>query len=94
MCKNGFVKQKFVSAMVFFRYNVLNVNPLKCVSMSNQECKIRSEIINVNSNEPLFYRYSILANKCSGICNNINDSYTKLYVPDVVKNLNVRVFII
>ena len=94
MCKNGFVKQKFVSAMVFFRYNVLNVNPLKCVSMSNQECKIRLEITNVNSNEPLFYRYSILANKCSGICNNINDSYTKLYVPDVAKNMNVRVFII
>ena len=89
-----FVKQKFVSAMVFFRYNVLNVNPLKCVSMSNQECKIRLEIINVNSNEPLFYRYSILANKCSGICNNINDSCIKLYVPDVVKNMNVRVFII
>ena len=51
-----FVKQKFVSAMVFFSYNVLNVNPLKCVSMSNQECKIRLEIININSNEPRFYR--------------------------------------
>ena len=89
-----FVKQKFFSAMVFFSYNVLNVNPLKCVSMSNQECKIILEIININSNEPIFYRYSIFANKCSGICNNINDSYTKLYVPDVVKNMNVRVFII
>ena len=89
-----FVKPKFVSAMVFFSYNVLNVTPLKCVSMSNQECKIRLEIININSNEPIFYRYSIFANKRSGICNNINDSYTKLYVPDVVKNMNVRVFII
>ena len=25
--------------------------------MNNQECKIRSEIINANSNEPLFYHF-------------------------------------
>ena len=35
----GFVKQIFVSAMVF-SCDVLNVKPLKCVSMNNQECKI------------------------------------------------------
>ena len=60
--------------------------------MSNQECKIRSEIINVNSNEPLFYPDSIKINKCSGTCNNINDQYAKLCVPDVIKNINVKVF--
>ena len=31
------------------------VNPLKCVSMNNQECKIRPQKININSNKPLFY---------------------------------------
>ena len=60
--------------------------------MSNQECKIRSEIINVNSNEPLFYPDSIKINKCSGTCNDINDQYAKLCVPDVIKNINVKVF--
>ena len=59
--------------------------------MNNQECKIRPKIININSNEPS-YPYSILANKCSGSCNNINGSYGKLCVPDVGKNINVRVF--
>ena len=49
-----FVKQIFASAMLFFSYNVLNVNPLKFISMNNQECKIRPEIINVNSNESSF----------------------------------------
>ena len=48
----GFIKKCFFTAMTSFTCNVLNVNPLKCVSMNNQECKIRSEIINVNSNEP------------------------------------------
>ena len=35
----GFVKQIYVSAMMFFSCNLSNVNSLKCVSMKNQECK-------------------------------------------------------
>ena len=38
------------------------MNPLECVSMNNQECKVRTEIVNVNSNEPLFYPFSIKTN--------------------------------
>ena len=34
-----------------------NVNPLKCVSMSDQECKIRPEIMNIISNEPFLIVY-------------------------------------
>ena len=41
----------FFTAKAFFSYNILNVNSLECVSMNNQECKIRSKIINVNSIE-------------------------------------------
>ena len=81
----GSVKQIFVTTMIFFGYNILSVNSLKCVSVNNQECKIRPEIININSNEPLFYPYTIKINKCSGSCNNVNDPYSKLYIPDVLK---------
>ena len=52
--------------------------------MRNQECRIRPEIMNINSNEPMFYAYGIKVNKCSGSCNSINDPYSKLCVPDVV----------
>ena len=38
---------------------------------------VKKEIINVNSNEPLFYPYGIKVNKCSGSCNKINDPYAK-----------------
>ena len=91
------LKQIFVSAMMLFGCNVLNVNllkaiSLKCVSMSNQECKIRPEIINFNRTERSFYPYSIKLNKYSGICNNINDPYSNMCVPGVVKNINVKVF--
>ena len=68
------------------------MNSLKCVLMSNQESKIKPEVININSNEPLFYPYRILVDKCSGSCNNINDLYAKSCVPDVVKSLNFKVF--
>ena len=74
-----FIKQIFISTIMFFG-SPSNVNPLECVSMKNQECKVRPEIINVNSKEPLFYPYSIKVNKCSGSCNKINDPYAKLCV--------------
>ena len=74
-------------AMTFF-----TCSALKCVSMSNQECKIRPEAININSNEPLLYPYSVLVNKCRGSCNDINNPYAKLCVPDVAKTMNVKVF--
>ena len=60
--------------------------------MRNQECKIRSAMVNINSNEPLFYLYSILLNKCSGSCNDINNPYAKLCLLDIVKNINIKVF--
>ena len=78
--------------MTFFSFNVLNVNSLECVSMNNQECKARPRIIDVNSNEPMFYPYSIKVNKCKGSCNTINDPYAKLCVTDIIKNINVKVF--
>ena len=89
----GFVKQIFISTMMFFGCSLLSINSLVCISIKNQECKVRSEIINLNSNEPIFYPYSIKTSKCSGSGNNINNPYAKLCVPDVIKNLNVNVFL-
>ena len=88
----GFVKQIFISAMMFFGCNLPSINSLKCISMNNQECKIRPQIVHVNSEEPVFFPFSIKTSKCSGNCNNINDPYVKLFVPDVVKHFNVRAF--
>ena len=88
----GFIKKVFFVAMTFFNLNLSNVNSLEYVSMNNQECRTRTKIININNNEPVFYPFSINVNKCSGSCNNINDPYANLCVPDVVKNINVKVF--
>ena len=89
----GFGKRIFVSTRMFFGYNLSSVNSLECVSMNNQEWKVRPEIVNVNSNEHVFYPFSIKTSKCSGSCNNINGPYAKLCVPDVVKNINLMYLI-
>ena len=60
--------------------------------MKNQECKIKPEIINVDNDEPIFYPFRVKTSKCSGSCNNINDPYGKLRVPDVVKNMTIKIF--
>ena len=86
-----FIKQIFISTMMFFG-SLSSVNPLECISMNNQECKVRPEIVNLNSNEPIFYPFSIRTSKCSGSCNNINDPHAKLCVPNVIKKLNFKVF--
>ena len=61
----GFIKKCFFTAMTFF--NLSNVSSLKYVTMSNQECKITTEIINLNTNEPLFYPYSIKINRSKAV---------------------------
>ena len=87
----GLFKSVFFKGLAFLS-TLTNVNALKCVSINNQECKVRPEIANVNNNEPIFYPFSIGTGKCSGSCNNINYPYAKLCVPDVIENLNAKVF--
>ena len=83
-----------INTVFFLGLTILSnfTNALDCISMKNQECKVRPEIININSNNPIFYPFSVKINRCSGNCNNINDPYVRICVPDTVKNLNVKVF--
>ena len=82
------IKRCFLACLAFLP----SVNSLNCFSISNQKCKTRPQIVNVNEDDPEFFPFSIKTSKCSGSCNNINNPLTTLCVPDVVKNLNVKVF--
>ena len=75
-----------------FLSTLTGVNSLTCISMTNKECKVRPQIINVNVDNPAFFSFSIKASKCSGGCNNTNNPCAKLCAPNVVKRLNVKVF--
>ena len=86
----GFIKKCFFTIITFF--NLSNVNSLKRALMNNQECKIKTEIISLNTDEPMFYTYSFKMNRCKGSCNTINDPYAKICVPDQIKNINLKIF--
>ena len=89
----GIIKKVFFTGLtILLSVPLLNSTRLKCISMNNKKCKVRPEIININSDEPIFYPFSIKRSICRGSCNNINDPYAKMCVPHVVKNLNVKVF--
>ena len=60
--------------------------------MKNRERQIRPQVINVNGDGPVVFPISIKTSKCSGSCNDINYPYAKVCVPNIVKNLNVKVF--
>ena len=86
----GFIKKCFFTGLVFLS-TLTGVNLLSCISINNQECKVGPQIVNVNGNDPVFFPFSIKTSKCSVSCNNISNSYAKLCIPDVAKNLNVKI---
>ena len=91
-----FIKKAFFVGLTiisnFTSVNSLNEIPLSCISMNNQECKTRPQVVNVNGDEPVFFPFSIETSKCSGSCNNINYPYVKICVSNILKNLNVKLF--
>ena len=85
------IKEVLFTGLAFIS-SLVSTTTLSCISMNSQACKVRPEIINLNSNGPVFYPFSIKTRQCSGSCNNVNDPYAKICVPNAVKDLNIRVF--
>ena len=62
-----FVKKVFFIGLTILSNfkNALNAVSLNYISMKNQECKTRPQVININSNNPIFHPFSVKINKCS-----------------------------
>ena len=56
--------------------------------LKTQECKIRKVIID---NDYMTFPYKIKVGKCVGICNDVENPYFKVCLPDSVKNIIVKV---
>ena len=76
---------RFVTKVFFLGLTISQILQILQILFKNQESKIRPEIININSINPIFYPFSIKINKCSGNCNNISDPYSRICIPDAVK---------
>ena len=74
-------------------FSILKVRVLECVSVVNQKCMPRHKILDVNEGigEALFYLYNVLVKKCSGSCNTLDNPMSKICVPQVIKNVNIKV---
>ena len=68
---------------------ISSVNSLKCISMKNQEYKVKQVIVN---NEYMLYPFSIKVNKCNENCNNISNPYSRVCIPNVIKNITAKAF--
>ena len=64
-------------------------NSLKCVSLKNQECKVREVVV---KSEHTTFPIGIKVNRCSGNCNNITNPYAKVCISDIIKNVAVKMF--
>ena len=73
-------------------FNIIKTKALECVSVVNQKCMPRPNILDVNEGvgEALFYPYNVQVNKCSGSCNTLDNAMAKLCVPGIVKRVNMQ----
>ena len=55
-----------------------------CLLLQDQKRAVRKVIID---NEYMTFPYKIKVDKCVGSCNDVENSYFKFYLPDLVKKL-------
>ena len=52
----GFIKKCLFTGLVFLS-TLTSVNLFSCISMNNQECKVRPQIVSINSEETVFFSF-------------------------------------
>ena len=84
---------KIISLLISL-FGIIKTKALECVSVVNQKCMPRPKILDVNegNGEVLFCPYNVLVNKCSGSCNTFDDPMAELYVPNIIKGINMKVY--
>ena len=58
-----------------------------CLLLKNQECKVRKVIID---NDYMTFPYKIKVDKCNESCNDNDNPYFKVCLPDSIKNIRVK----
>ena len=89
----GLIKKIFIG----LSSSIVNVsNHTKCVSLSNQKCKIQPTLITLHPNEYSqefrYHPFSVKLDRCVGSCNTLNDLSNKVCIPNKTEDLNLGVF--
>ena len=56
-----------------------------CFLLKNEECKVRKRIAD---NDYITFLYKIKVDRCIGSCNDKNNPYYKVFLPNIVKNVS------
>ena len=64
-------------------------NLKNCLLLNDQKCSVKKVVID---NDYMNFPYKINVDRCIGSSNNITGPYSKVCVPDVVKNISAKVF--
>ena len=67
-------------------------NHIKCMFLSNQPCMIQPTLINLHPNEYIqglhYYPFEVNLGRCAGCCNTLNDTSSRVYVPNKTEDVN------
>ena len=58
---------------------------LNCVLLNNRPHQAIPTLVDIHSNETLFYPFTVIVNKRGGSCNTISEPYAQVRVPHKVK---------
>ena len=65
---------------------------IKCVPLNYHPSCARPTLANINCNNTFLHRFLVSVNKCGGSRNTYYDPYAQVFVPNKVKNMNVKMF--
>ena len=82
---------KIISLLISL-FGIIKTKALECVSVVNQKCMPRPKILDEGVGKALLYPYNVLVNKYSGSCNTLDDPIAKMYIPNIVKKVNRKVY--
>ena len=60
---------------------------IKFLPLNIQPCKARPRLVNINSNQTIFYPFADIDNSCGEGCNTVDNAYVWVCVPNKVKNM-------
>ena len=63
--------------------------PMKFVSLNNQSCQTRLILVNINSDETIFYSFVVSFKKSNGSCNVIGYLYARVCYPNRVQKISM-----
>ena len=70
-------------------FKIFTQDKPNCYLLKNQECKVRKVIID---NDYMTFPYKIKVDQCVGSCNDKDNPYFKVCLPDSIKNISVKSF--